>query len=45
MDEKTILYYDKNAEYFVQGTQNVEFTKVQDHFLALLPHDGKIFSE
>ena len=42
MDEKTISYYDKNAEYFVQGTQNVEFTKVQDHFLALLPHDGRI---
>lgn len=42
MDEKTISYYDKNAEYFVQGTQNVEFTKVQDHFLALLPQDGRI---
>lgn len=42
MDEKTIAYYDKNAEYFVQGTQNVEFTKVQDHFLALLPHNGRI---
>ena len=42
MDEKTMSYYDKNAEYFVQGTQNVEFTKVQDHFLALLPQDGRI---
>ena len=42
MDEKTISYYDKNAEYFVQGTQNVEFTKVQDHFLELLPQDGRI---
>jgi len=42
MDEKTIAYYDKNAEYFAQGTQNVEFTKVQDYFLALLPHDGRI---
>lgn len=42
MDEKTITYYDKNAEYFVQGTQNVEFTKVQDYFLALLPHNGRI---
>ena len=41
-DKRTILYYDKNATDFVQGTANVEFSRVQDGFLTLLPHGGRI---
>ena len=32
----TINYYDQNAETFVKGTVDVEFTDVQDRFAALL---------
>ena len=40
--QNTLEYYNKNAKSFVEGTLNVDFTKIQDAFLALLPEHGKI---
>ena len=34
--DKTIAYYNKNAESFVRDTETVEFTEVQDRFLKYL---------
>lgn len=31
---ETLNYYNKNADKFVSGTIDVEFTEVQDKFLA-----------
>lgn len=39
---KTLEYYDKNAEDFVRGTLDVDFTKIQNRFLNLLPQEGRI---
>lgn len=36
MGNKTIDYYDKNADSFVQGTVSVDFKETQDKFLRLL---------
>lgn len=37
MVNKTIDYYDQNAESFVKGTVSVDFKKTQDKFLKVLP--------
>lgn len=37
MDNKTIDYYNQNAESFVKGTIFVDFKKTQDKFLKVLP--------
>ena len=39
---KTIDYYNENAEAFVSGTLNAEFTVTQDQFLTYIPEGGKI---
>ena len=36
MSNKTIDYYNQNADSFVQGTVSVDFKKTQDKFLRLL---------
>ena len=36
MSEKTLEYYNRNAEKFIASTQDVVFTSVQDRFLAEL---------
>lgn len=36
MSNKTIDYYNQNADLFVQGTVSVDFKKTQDKFLRLL---------
>lgn len=41
-DIRTVSFYDKNATEFAHGTINVDFSKVQDKFLALLPPKGRI---
>ena len=33
---KTLIYYNKNAEQYIQDTVNVEFSKTQDYFLDKL---------
>lgn len=38
----TISYYEKNAKTFIEGTLNVDFTKVQDMFLELLSDNAYI---
>ena len=40
--QNTINYYNENAKAFIEGTVSVEFTRVQDAFLQLLPSKGKI---
>ncbi len=39
---KTLYYYDNNAQKFVSGTLDVEFTDTQDKFLSYLPESGMI---
>lgn len=39
---QTIEYYEKNAELFVAGTLPVDFTEIQDGFLAFLPGGGSV---
>ena len=36
MSNKTIDYYNKNADSFIQGTVSVDFKETQDKFLKLL---------
>ena len=36
----TLNYYNENAKSFIEGTVNVDFVKVQDIFLQLLPSCG-----
>lgn len=36
MDNKTIDYYNQNADSFIQGTVSVDFKETQDKFLMLL---------
>lgn len=38
----TLAYYDKHAQAFCDSTADVEFTQIQDRFLALLPTGGTI---
>ncbi len=42
MENKTLAYYEENAESFVTGTVNVDFSDIQDRFLSLLPVGGYI---
>ena len=39
---KTLEYYDANADKFVSGTVGVEFTEIQDRFLAYLKEGAKL---
>ena len=38
----TLNYYNENAKSFIAGTVNVDFVKVQDIFLRLLPLRGTV---
>ena len=38
----TIDYYNENAKSFIEGTVNVNFVKIQNVFLQLLPSGGLI---
>lgn len=38
----TVEYYNKNADHFMDETVAVNFTEIQEMFLNLLPHGGKI---
>ena len=40
--QNTIEYYEQNAKSFIEGTQNVDFTEIQDAFLELLPEKAVI---
>ena len=39
---KTIDYYNKNTQQFIEGTISVDFTQVQNMFLELLPLGARI---
>ena len=41
--DKTLKYYNKNAQSFASGTVSVKFTEVQDKFLEKLNPDAYIF--
>ena len=41
-DPNIIEYYDKNADHFMKETVAVNFTAIQEMFLNLLPHGGRI---
>ena len=38
----TLKYYNENAKSFIEGTVNVNFVKIQNVFLQLLPSGGLI---
>ena len=40
--DKTIEYYNQNADMFAQGTRLVDFTVVQERFAKMLPADSRI---
>ena len=40
--QNTIDYYEQNATAFIEGTLNVDFTEIQNAFLALLPEKALI---
>ena len=40
--QNTINYYEQNAKSFIEGTQNVDFTEIQNVFLELLPEKAVI---
>lgn len=40
--EKTIDYYNKNVQSFIDGTVSVDFTQIQNIFLELLPKNACI---
>ncbi len=40
--DKTINYYDNNADAFAVGTVDVEFGDIQNRFLSFLPKGGTI---
>lgn len=42
MNDETIRYYDRNAEKFIKNTLHVDFSDVQNRFLALIPTSGRI---
>lgn len=39
---ETLEYYDKNADSFINGTRDVDFSKTQNMFMELIPKDGRI---
>ena len=40
--DKTIEYYNQNADMFAQGTRLADFTVVQERFAKMLPVGSKI---
>ena len=40
--DKTIEYYNQNADMFAQGTRLVDFTVVQERFAKMLPVGSRI---
>ena len=40
--DKTIDYYNQNAETFISTTQAVDMHRAQEHFLRKLPKEGRI---
>lgn len=42
LNDKTLAYYDNNAEDFYKCTVGVEFSSVQNLFLSMLNHDSHI---
>lgn len=42
LQNKTLEFYNKNAEAFVEDTIDVGFMEIQDKFLSLLPSDSWI---
>lgn len=40
--DKTIEYYNRNVEAFVSETVDVDFSKIQDLFLQMLPEKSRI---
>ncbi len=42
MNNKTLDYYDTNAESFIENTIGVDFTTTQEHFLSYLGDDACI---
>ena len=40
--DKTIEYYNQNADMFAQGTRLVDFTVVQERFRIMLPVGSRI---
>ena len=40
--DKTIEYYNQNADMFVQGTRLADFTAVQARFAKMLPAGSRI---
>ncbi len=39
---ETLEYYDQNADSFISGTRDVDFSKTQNMFMELIPNDGMI---
>ncbi|WP_027215231.1 class I SAM-dependent methyltransferase [Butyrivibrio fibrisolvens] len=39
---ETLEYYDQNADSFINGTRDVDFSKTQNMFMELIPKDGRI---
>ncbi len=39
---KTLEYYNNNAENFIKNTRNVDFSATQNLFLEYIPKGGKI---
>ena len=40
--DKTIEYYNQNADMFAQGTRLVDFTVVQERFAKMIPAGSRI---
>ncbi len=40
--DKTIEYYNQNADVFARGTRLVDFTVIQEHFIKMIPSGSKI---
>ncbi|MBP3458205.1 MAG: class I SAM-dependent methyltransferase [Lachnospiraceae bacterium] len=40
--QRTIDYYNENAQIFADGTADVDFAQIQDQFLELLPKKAYI---
>ena len=40
--DRTIDYYENNADAFAAGTKDVVFTEIQDRFLSFIPAGGTI---
>ena len=39
---KTLRYYDENADKFVLGTLNVDMMTIQNKFISYIPENGKV---